>query len=153
MGPHVIHEMFCSPHDFFCCGGLVTCDFIEGMGNGRVRCSAIIQEAAYDLLYSIYFFFRKRGTFVFGDSVLCCFAVGSGRRLPRCVNWFCRLDVIVFDELLDDIAGHGDVECAIDVIPLESDAGVQAACSINEAGCVGDFVVAVLAEADLEEIV
>ena len=47
------------------------------------------------------------------------------------MHWFRWFDVIVFDELLDDIAGHGDVECAIDVIPLESDAGVQAACSVN----------------------
>jgi hypothetical protein len=125
MGPHVVEELV----NLFLCflsGGRLLCGNVgKSHQYGGVDSTCIVKEATNNLLDVFFTSVIKEGTFIGRCRCLIVFSVSDGIGGVGTMLWFVRHRMSITGQLFHDILGHGKINIALIIIPLEVDATIE----------------------------
>jgi hypothetical protein len=92
---------------------------------GGVDSTCIVKEATNNLLDAFFTSIFKEGAFVGRCGCLIVFSVSDGIGGEGTMLWFVRYGMSITGQLFHDILGHGQINVAFIIIPLEVDATIE----------------------------
>ncbi len=125
MGPHVVEELVNSFLGVFSGSRLLCGNVKKSHQYGGVDSTCIVKEATNNLLDAFFTSVVKEDTFIGRCGCLIVLSISNGIGGVGTMLWFVRRGMSIMGQLFHDIMGHGKINVAFIIIPLEVDATIE----------------------------
>jgi hypothetical protein len=122
MGPHLVEELVNSFLGVLSRGRLLCGNVGKSNQYGGVDSTCTAKEASDNLLDAFFTHVVEEGTYIGRCGCLIVFSVSDGIGGVGTIMWFVRHRMSITGQLFHDILGHGKINIAFIIIPLEVDA-------------------------------